>query len=1237
MVRGGGAVGRDPAVAGVTPDPVRFPPTALPVLYEVDVTVVGGTLAGTAAAAALARAGHGGRVLLVDPGMALGTELTAANRPWCTAPESADDLLAPLIPPGTPPGTHVPLRPAALKLHLEDALLAAGGHLLYGVRPLAVLRTPDGTSVRGLILTGKSGRVVVRCPTVLDASAVPAWRHHAGPAAGIPGAPAGAADRSPSYERPDQAAVTGRPPAGLGDRPPAEPDRLDPAARSAPPVAGSLAGKAHVWSVEFDGVAEPAAVAGAHPAAAGVPLLDGYRDTGHLYALVAVPAGGSRRAAVVAAGRLLREHPAFARAELGAVGTAPLAGPGGFALRADPELPGRWTLDAPPPLTTPHAPLLDPTTALRAGTEAARRLAPHRAAGPPPSGSGPAHGDPVGGGPNDATLPDRDPADHLAVHPVPAVSQPPAEPSGRRRRPRRAQDHPVPSAGDTPLRPFGQVRPGASEARHGAPEPGSVARTSSAGAPAPAGPAEPPVPDRPGAATRSAPAPHHPEPAAAQPAEPAVPPHRERRDPAAWEWVAGMEVPAAASVDVLVVGGGTSGASAALAAAREGARTLLVEAGPGPGGTGTYGGVHSYWFGRRAGHAAEVQRVTHLTHRELGLRGGVGRWNIEAKALALHRELRRAGAEVRYDAAAFAALRVGDRVTGAVFAGPDGAFAVTAAVVVDATGDADLAAWCGAPCTYGAPGTHTVMWSSLAQFDAPGATTNTFGGLSDTTDVVDVTRAVLAARRRGAARHDHGVQPAARETRHLRGEVVLTLTDQLTGRRWPDTVNVHFSNHDLKGRGESLWPQLGLIPPNLEIEFPYRALLPRGLDGLLVTGKAISATHDALPALRMQADMENLGEVTGIAAARCAAAGITPRELDVAALRDTLVRRGRLPVTTATAATAASPTAARDGTAPERGAPVPTPLTELLDGLAAQLPLHSYSDMGRREVFRGTIPFVQLALDHRPETTPALLRALSGATGQHRLVLAQLLVLRGRPEGATVLLDHLAERLAGPRLPPRDSSIREAHLPPDQSAMPDEVYLLYALAIARDPRTVPLWARVAALADAREAAFRDPHASPFSWIDAVCAGAERLGDPAAVPALERLHDRSALRDQWCTAGVEPDDVQERRALLELALGHALAACGSPRGHRILAHYVADNRGLLAAQAHSRLTALTGVDHGPDPDAWLRFVADHGPFTPRPLPPAEDPHAADLPRLDSTRAGRQALTWPSDPPPRPAET
>ncbi|WP_369204451.1 FAD-dependent oxidoreductase [Streptomyces sp. PU-14G] len=1016
---------------------LRLAGRELPVLFDVDVAVIGGTLTGVAAAVGLAAAGR--RVVVLEHGYMLGSDLTAANRPWLTTPEDGappPPLLAGLLPADAAPGRHLPLRPTAWKLHLEEALTAAGGQVLYGVDPLALHHAAAGEP-RGVVIAGKSGRQLVRCRLLLDATGSHPVVH------------------------------------GHGRR-----------------VGGASRGG--VWSVEFDQVAGEAARLVRHPSAAGARFVAGCRGEGHLYALLAT--AGDRWSALRAAGALLRGHPAFRHAVLGALGTRPLAARAApRPLRPEPVRPGVWCALAPPPATAVDTPLLDPFAAVTHGMDLARAMNAARAT----SAASAASAAP-------------------AASPPCALAEPVSLPC------------PSPAT----------LRTGEQDA-----------------------------------------------------------PQRGRRYPR--ERVAEVGIPLGGTVDVLVVGGGPSGASAAWTAAEEGARVALVEAGPGPGGAGTYGGVPSYWFGRREGWAARLRQQVHRTHRALGLRGGVGRWAVEAKALALHEALYRAGAHSVYGARACAVLCEGSRVVGAVFAGERGPFAVRARVVVDATGDADLAAWAGAPCAYGAGATHTAMWSSLGRIEAPGVSRNDFGGLADATNVVDVTRAVLAARRRGRRMHDHAPAPAGRESRHLRGQAVLTLTDQLTGRRWPDVVSVHFSNHDLKGKGEALWPQLGLIPPNLLVQVPYRALLPRGVTGLLVAGKALSATHDALPALRMQADMENLGHVAGLAAARCAAGRVAPDELPVAGLQTELVRRGRLPAQ------------ALDATPPDDAA---RDTAELIRELASHAPLYTYADMGRREVFHGRIPFVLLALDTRAGTTSALAEALAREPAVRvRLLLAQLLALRGRPEGAKELLTHLAGRLAGDVLPPRTSRIREAQLPPDQSAMPDEVYLLHTLAFARAPGVLALWRRVAELVDADEEAFRDPVRSPFAWVDAVCAGAERLGDPAAVPLLEALHGRPALRGQQRSGPlVEPDDVQERRALLELGLGRAMAACGAGDGYRVLIRYLTDNRALLAEQAHTRLTALTGADLGKDPAAWAAHLAAHPP-TSAPPGPGWDPHTADLPR------------------------
>lgn len=671
--------------------------------------------------------------------------------------------------------------------------------------------------------------------------------------------------------------------------------------------------------------------------------------------------------------------------------------------------------------------------------------------------------------------------------------------------------------------------------------------------------------------------------------------------------VAEQDVPLAHEVDVLVVGGGSSGAATAISAGRCGARTLVVDANPGLGGTGTYGGVDSYWYGRRAGFNTELREKVRDVHTRLGMSRRNGKWNIEVKTQVLEDAVTQAGARLWTGVTAVGTLLDGDTVAGAVLGTEFGPVAVRARVVVDATGDADIAALAGAGHSYGAARTGTVMWFSLAQFETPGRTRNNFGGAVDVSDVEDYTRAVLAGRRRGERVHDHGGYIATRESRHIHGDVTVTLTDQLVGRCWPDTVNLHFSNHDIKGKSESVWPLVGLIPPNLVIELPYRALLPRGLDGIIVVGKAFSATHDGIAAIRMQADLENLGAVMGIAAAECAATGNSPRTLDVPALQRKLVAAGYLPEEI-------------PGRAPEAAhvrSLAHLPPAELAEAVAAGAPLYRYNDMDHREVHREGIPFVEAVLRTDRESAAALRARLRRGEGAGRVAVAQALTLRGDPDGIRVVCTELAGMLSGNELPRQSEHVRNSQLAPDHAAMPDAAYLLYTLAFARTRRAVALWRRVAELANPSYELMWDSKAGMFSYLDAVCAGAERLADSEAVPVLEKLHAADCLRDQH-RHREEPDFVRERLAMLEIALGRALLRCGAPSGVDIMLNYLTDARTLLARQAHAELRELwvdelgmgeLGVGAGP----WWA-VADQLRAAVRPRPAPPDPHC----RVDDTR-------------------
>lgn len=118
-----------------------------------------------------------------------------------------------------------------------------------------------------------------------------------------------------------------------------------------------------------------------------------------------------------------------------------------------------------------------------------------------------------------------------------------------------------------------------------------------------------------------------------------------------------------------------------------------------------------------------------------------------------------------------------------------------------------------------------------------------------------------------------------RECRRIMGECVVTQQDLVEGRYPDDTVAKCDYFLDLWGED--------LISHHHEVHagIPYRALIPRGVDGMLVAGKCISGTHVALSAYRVQPIMAGVGQAAGAAAALAASLDTSVRDVPVARLR----------------------------------------------------------------------------------------------------------------------------------------------------------------------------------------------------------------------------------------------------------------------------------------------------------------------------------------------------------------
>ncbi len=356
-------------------------------------------------------------------------------------------------------------------------------------------------------------------------------------------------------------------------------------------------------------------------------------------------------------------------------------------------------------------------------------------------------------------------------------------------------------------------------------------------------------------------------------------------------------LPVLGDYDVVVVGGGTAGAPAGIAAAKTGSRTLVIEYLAELGGVGTAGLIGIYWYGMRGGFTQEMDDA--ITGEKRWKTAKPSGFNVVQRAEWLRRELLKAGAEVWFGCLGCGAVLEQGKVAGVVVATPQGRGLVRAKTVVDATGNADIADCAGAVTQFGvAPGGMlAVQLAGFPHRNLGDSVNNTCFALVDDTSVLDVWHLMqwsLAQQARYTP-YDSAQLVDSRERRRILADYMLTTPDILNHRTFPDTICHHKSNFDAAAFPTS--PMLlvkDMKGPAYETDLPYRSLLPKNVDGLLVTGLGAGAERDAMTLVRMQSDLQNQGYAAGVAAAMAAANGGHTRAMAVKELQRLLVAKGAL-------------------------------------------------------------------------------------------------------------------------------------------------------------------------------------------------------------------------------------------------------------------------------------------------------------------------------------------------------
>lgn len=361
-----------------------------------------------------------------------------------------------------------------------------------------------------------------------------------------------------------------------------------------------------------------------------------------------------------------------------------------------------------------------------------------------------------------------------------------------------------------------------------------------------------------------------------------------------------------ANYDVIVCGLGTAGSLAAILSAENGLKVLGIEHFTCVGGTTTIGGIEGHYFGVPGGRYETIDTAVSDFQRKYTCT------KLESRKFVLEEFLSRNHVDILYESSICGVYLQNNAVVGIKAYTPDGIKNYACLVFMDCTADAYIADMAGCETEFGRDLDGLTQPYSMVSLIYNGkryCTTNFDFGRVDQRDDAELSQALIYSRTAGTDLSDSTSQLISqmpligvREGRRIVAEESVKLADVLANRQTAEPMFFSYADLDKHGwdiafDGSALgdWAigaNLGAY--NVTVAVPWKVIIPKKIDGILVPCRALGVDRDVASCVRMVLDMKKVAEAAAEIATLAVKYSCKLRMIPYEELRKTLTESGCL-------------------------------------------------------------------------------------------------------------------------------------------------------------------------------------------------------------------------------------------------------------------------------------------------------------------------------------------------------